>query len=272
MKATVRNNVQVSGDGRTAMLFAHGFGCDQHMWRYVAPAFQDDFKVVLFDYVGHGNSRFAAYSSEKYSSLTGYVSDVIEICEELELENIVFVGHSVSAMVGALASIASPTLIAKLVMIGPSPCYLNDGDYHGGFTRDQVQELLDFLDSNPMGWSSMMAPMIMGNPERPELAEELRESFCRTDPNVEREFARVTFLSDNRQDLHKVSVPTLVMQCSDDVIAPLSVGQYVHQAIPWSILSLLQARGHCPQLSAPEETVQVLRQFLKYSRGKGRAA
>jgi sigma-B regulation protein RsbQ len=258
-----RNNVRVSGrrDGQP-MLFAHGFGCDQQMWRFVAPAFEDDFRVVLFDHVGSGGSDLSAWSPERYSSLRGYADDVLEICRELELERVVFVGHSVSAMIGVLAAAAEPARFDRLVLVGPSPRYVDDEGYAGGFTSEDIEGLLESLDSNYLGWSSAMAPVIMGNPDRPELGAELTNSFCRTDPAIARHFARVTFLSDNRDDLAAVTVPTLVLQCSDDVIAPDAVGAYVHERIPGSRLVHLAATGHCPNLSAPEETVAAIRSFV----------
>jgi sigma-B regulation protein RsbQ len=258
-----RNAVHVSGvpEGRP-ILFAHGFGCDQGMWRFVAPDFEVDHRVVLFDQVGSGNSDLSAYDPEKYGSLRGYATDVVEICRELGLTDVVFVGHSVSAMIGVLAAQEAPELFGALVMIGPSPRYVDDGDYRGGFSRADIVGMLDSLESNHLGWSAQMAPVIMGNPDRPELGQELTSSFCRTDPEIARRFARVTFLSDNRRDLAAVTVPTLVLQCSDDVIAPEFVGRYVHESIPGSTFTQLSATGHCPNLSAPEETTSAIRAFL----------
>jgi sigma-B regulation protein RsbQ len=244
------------------MVFAHGFGCDQNMWRFVSPAFEDRFRVVLFDHVGSGGSDLKAYDFKKYSTLAGYAEDVVEIGEELGLKDAVFVGHSVSAMIGLLASLKAPGMFGSLVMVGPSPRYTDDGDYVGGFKEEQIAELLEFLASNFMGWSTAMAPSIMGNPDRPELGAELTNSFCRTDPEIAKEFARVTFSSDNRADLAKVSVPTLILQCSEDVIAPLEVGDYVHRQMPNSKLVVLKATGHCPNLSAPEEVVSAIRDFV----------
>jgi sigma-B regulation protein RsbQ len=256
--------VAVSGipDGRP-IVFVHGFGCDQAMWRFVAPDFEVDHRVVLLDLVGAGRSDLTAYDPEKYGSLRGYASDVVEICRELELADVVLVGHSVSAMIGVLALQEAPELFGALVMIGPNPRYIDDGDYVGGFSRADIAGLLDALDSNHLGWSAQMAPVIMGNhPDNPELAEELTNSFCRTDPDIARQFARVTFLSDNRADLATVAVPTLVLQCSEDVIAPEAVGRYVHQAIPGSSFTQLRAVGHVPHLSAPKETTAAIRDFL----------
>lgn len=257
-----RNNVKVIGSGRRTMMFAHGFGCDQHMWDAVAAAFEDDFRIVLFDHVGAGRSDLSAYNSQKYSSLEGYARDVVEIGEALQLTDAVFVGHSVSAMIGALATLEAPGMFSELVMVGPSPRYLDDEGYTGGFSREQVEDLLTFLADNHLGWSAAMAPAIMGNPDRPELGERLTNSFCSSDPAIAREFARVTFLSDNRDDLPAVTARTLVLQCREDIIAPQCVGEYVHAALPDSRYVLLDATGHCPNLSAPEEVTAAIRAFV----------
>jgi sigma-B regulation protein RsbQ len=258
-----RNNVRQGGnpEGRPIM-FAHGFGCDQNMWRFVAPAFEDRYRTVLFDFVGAGGSDLTAYDSERYATVKGYARDVLEICEALELSDVLFVGHSVSSMIGVVAARMAPERFAALVLVGPSPRYINDDGYFGGFTQEDIDDLLVSLDSNYLGWSSAMAPVIMGNPDRPELGAELTASFCRTDPEIQKRFARVTFLSDNRDDLPAVSVPALVLQCSDDVIAPEQVGRYVHERIPGSQFRKLRATGHCPNLSAPQETVEAIAAFL----------
>jgi sigma-B regulation protein RsbQ len=245
------------------MIFAHGFGCDQNMWRYVAPAFADEYRIVLYDHVGAGGSDLAAYSADRYADLHGYAEDLVEILSEINARGAVFVGHSVGAMIGVLAAIAAPEHFARLVLVGPSPRYIDDEGYRGGFSESDIAELLESLDSNYLGWSSVMAPVIMGNSDRPELGAELTNSFCRTDPAIARQFASVTFLSDNRGDLAAVPVPCLVLQCSDDVIAPTEVGEYVHQQLPQSDLVLLKATGHCPNLSAPDETVAAIRTFLR---------
>jgi sigma-B regulation protein RsbQ len=263
VSAVARNNVTLAGpvDGRP-MMFAHGFGCDQNMWRLVAPAFAGTHRIVLFDHVGAGHSDTAAYDFGKYASLDGYVDDVLDICAELDLTDVVFVGHSVSAMVGVLAAVRAPDRFGALVLVGPSPRYIDDEGYSGGFSRADIDDLLASLENNYLGWSSAMAPAIMGNPERPELGEELTNSFCRTDPAIARQFAEVTFLSDNRADLAQVHVPALVLQCSDDLIAPEQVGRYVHRHLTGSTLRLLQARGHCPNLSAPAETIAAIEDFV----------
>jgi sigma-B regulation protein RsbQ len=262
MSAVTRNNVQVRGAGARAMVFAHGFGCDQNMWRLVAPAFEGDFRTVLFDNVGAGLSDLSAYDPAKYASLTGYADDLIEILQELALTGVVFVGHSVSAMVGVLASLKSPELFSRLILVGPSPRYINDDGYAGGFGAAQIEELLESFDDNPMAWSQAMAPAIIGNPDRPELGEELTASFCRSDPAIAKAFARATFTSDNRADLPKVTIPTLILQCSDDIIAPLQVGQYVHDQIAGSALEVLTATGHCPNLSAPSEVISAIKAYV----------
>lgn len=262
MSATLRNNVQVRGYGDVPMLFAHGFGCDQNMWRHVAPAFERDFRTVLFDFVGAGGSDLNAYDPDRYSQLSGYADDVIEIVEELDLTGVVFVGHSVSAMIGVMAAIQRPELFSRLVLVAPSPRYIDADGYVGGFSTDQIEELLTFLGENPMAWSQTMAPAIMGNADRPALGEELTASFCRMDPVIAKQFARVTFTSDNRADLFRLTVPTLILQCSDDIIAPLPVGDYLKQEIAGSRLVVLKATGHCPNLSAPDEVVAAMRDFV----------
>ena len=244
------------------MVLAHGFGCDQNMWRYITPAFEDEYRIILFDHVGAGGSDLSAYSRQRYSDLTGYARDVLEIIGELELSNVIFVGHSVSAMIGVLASNLDPEPFEKLVLVSPSPSFINSEGYTGGFTREDIEGLLESLDSNYLGWSSSMAPVIMGNPERPELGQELTDSFCRTDPEIARHFAHVTFTSDNRADLPQLKTRSLVLQCSNDAIAPQEVGEYVHQAIPDSEYVLLSATGHCPNLSAPDATVAAIKSFL----------
>jgi sigma-B regulation protein RsbQ len=262
LSVLARNNVKVAGSGETAIIFAHGFGCDQNMWRYVAPAFEADFKTVLFDNVGAGRSDLSAYSADRYASLSGYADDLIDIVRELGVTQAVFVGHSVSGMIGALAAAKAPDLFSKLILVGPSPRYINEGDYVGGFEAAQIDELLAFLEDNPMAWSESMAPMIMGNADRPELGEELTASFCRTDPVIAAQFARVTFTSDNRADLANVTHPTLILQCSDDLIAPEAVGRFVHEQVAGSRLVLMEATGHCPNLSAPAEVIAAIRAFV----------
>jgi sigma-B regulation protein RsbQ len=266
MDVGARHNVTITGrnDGQP-IVFAHGFGCDQHMWRYVAPRFADDFKVVLFDYVGAGGSDPGSYDPQRYSSLDGYADDVVTLCRELGLVGAVFVGHSVSAMIGVLASIRAPGLFDKLVLVGPSPRYIDDAEagYEGGFSERDITELLESLESNYLGWSSVMAPVIMGNSDRPELGEDLTASFCRTDPDIARRFAGVTFLSDSRAELAKVRTPTLVLQCINDAIAPMAVGTYVHDAIAGSSMVLLNATGHCPNLSAPDATYDAISAFVR---------
>jgi sigma-B regulation protein RsbQ len=263
MSAVQRNNVVEQGprDGRP-MVFAHGFGCDQNMWRFVWPEFVDDHRIVLFDHVGAGGSDAAAFDRDRYSTLQGYADDVLEICRELDLTDVVFVGHSVSAMIGVLAATEEPERFGRLVLVGPSPRYIDDEDYAGGFTREDIEALLESMDSNYLGWSGAMAPVIMGNADRPELGDELTNSFCRADPEIARHFARVTFTSDNRADLPRVPTPSLVLQCADDVIAPDVVGEYVDSRLPDSRLVRLAATGHCPNLSAPEETVAAIEAFL----------
>lgn len=258
-----RNNITVTGNpqGPTVVL-AHGFGCDQNMWRLTVPALAEEYRVVLFDYVGSGRSDPSAFSEERYARLDGYAQDVVEVCQFLDLHDAVFVGHSVSAMIGVLAAASAPERIGSLVMVAPSPRYVDDDGYRGGFSAQDIDELLESLESNYLGWSAAMAPVIMGNGERPELGEELSTSFCATDPEMARVFARTTFLTDSRAELSTVKVPTLVLESAQDVIAPREVGAYVHQAIPGSELVTLDATGHCPHLSAPEATNAAITSFL----------
>jgi sigma-B regulation protein RsbQ len=264
MVSIQRNNVKVIGKGSRTLMFAHGYGCDQNMWRAVTPKFERDFRIVLFDYVGAGHSDLSAFNRTRYSTLKGYATDVLEIIEELGLNNVNFVGHSVSSMIGAVAAIRMPERFESLVMIGPSPCYINDpsSNYVGGFERKDIEDLLEMLDNNHSGWSAMMAPIIMGNADRPELSAELEASFCRTDPIQAQHFARVTFLSDNRSDLPKVKTRTLILQCDQDVIAPVAVGRYVHQCLPASQLVMMEATGHCPHLSSPAKVAEAMQNFL----------
>jgi len=257
-----RNNVNVAGNGPFTLVFSHGYGCDQHMWRFMQPAYAGRFRTVLYDLVGNGKSDLTAYDREKYSTLQGYADDVVEIVEEFGDGPCVFVGHSVSAMIGMLANIERPELFAAQVMVGPSPCYINDGDYFGGFERKDIEGLLDTLESNYLGWSSNMAPAIMGAPDQPELAQELVNSFCRTDPEIAKQFARVTFLSDNRADLPKLQAPTLVLQCSDDIIAPMQVGDYMKKTLPDCTLAVIKNQGHCPHMSAPGPCTDAIDSFL----------
>lgn len=263
MSVQRRNKVNLSGQGRITMVFAHGFGCDQNMWRYLVPAFESHFKIVRFDLVGSGLSDLSAYDPAKYSTLHGYADDLLEIVDEFVDGPVVLVGHSVSAMIGMLAAIRAPQRFAAQIMVGPSPCYINDGAYIGGFTRADIEGLLDTLESNYLGWSSTMAPAIMGAPERPELGAELTNSFCRTDPEIAKHFARVTFLSDHRAELAKSTTPALILQCSDDLIAPRSVGEFMQRTLPNSRLQVIQNVGHCPHLSSPEASVEAMQDFLR---------
>jgi sigma-B regulation protein RsbQ len=264
MGILARHHVTVTGpEGAQPIVFVHGFGCDQTMWRHVAPAFADRYRVITFDHVGAGGSEPVEYDEQKYSTLQGYAADVLAIVRELDLHDVVLVGHSVSAMIGALAVIEEPDRFDKLVLVAPSPRYIDDDGYTGGFSREDVEELLDSLASNYLGWSSAMAPVIVGNSDRPQLGSELTASFCRMDPEIARQFARATFFSDNRADLRRIGVPTLVLQCSDDVLAPDSVGEYVAKAVPDATLVRMAATGHCPNLSAPEETIAAIDHFLR---------
>jgi len=257
-----RNNVHVAGSGEATMFFAHGFGCDQNMFRLLTPQFESRYKVVLFDLVGAGLSDLQAYDPAKYNTLQGYADDVLELVEQYASGPAIFIGHSVGAMIGMLASVKKPGVFAAHIMVGPSPCYINDGDYIGGFSRADIESLLDTMQGNYLGWSSNMAPAIMGAPDQPELDTELTNSFCRTDPEIAKQFARVTFLSDNRAELPWLTAPTLILQCTDDIIAPMTVGEYLHRTLPHSTLAVIENVGHCPHLSAPSLCSSAINEFL----------
>jgi sigma-B regulation protein RsbQ len=257
-----RNNVNIAGDGPATMVFAHGFGCDQNMWRLLAPRYATRFRTLLFDHVGSGLSDLKAFDRRKYETLHGYARDMLEIVDAYATGPVIVVGHSVSATISMLAGIEAPERIAAHVMVGPSPCYINDGDYVGGFTRKDIDGLLDTLESNYLGWSSTMAPAIMGAPDRPELGIELTNSFCRTDPEIAKHFARVTFLSDHRADVARLTAPTLILQCSDDLIAPRSVGEFMERTLPRPTLRIIENVGHCPHLSAPGASADAIDEFM----------
>lgn len=254
--------MSVAGTGPTTMVFAHGFGCDQNMWRLMSPSYEDRYRTLRYDLVGSGNSHLDAYDRERHGSLHGHADDLIDLLHEAAGQPVVFVGHSVSAMIGLLAGIKAPELFQAHVMLGPSPCYINDGDYIGGFSRDDIESLLETMEGNYLGWSSTMAPVIMGAPDRPQLAEELTNSFCRTDPDIAAHFAHTTFLSDNRADLHLLQAPTLVLQSSDDIIAPRVVGEYLQRELPNATLRVINNVGHCPHLSAARESMAAMDEFL----------
>ena len=258
-----RNNVQIRGSGTQPMLFAHGFGCDQSMWRYVVPAFEEDYRIVLFDYVGCGKSDWSAYDAGRYATLQGYAQDVLDIVEGFDLRDVIFVGHSVSSVIGLLASLQAPDRFERAILVGPSPCYMNVGDYAGGFERKDLEGLLDLMEKNYIGWAAFLAPVVMKNPGHPELAQELQESFCATDPRVTREFAKATFLSDHRDAMAKVKLPSLILQCSEDAIAPDGVGRYLNRVLAGSTFKQMAATGHCPHMSHPEETIELMKEYLQ---------
>lgn len=261
-KLIARNNITIHGTGSKSMFLVHGYGCDQNMWRFITPQFKDDYKIILIDLVGSGKSDENSYDYDKYSSLEGYAADVIEICDALNLKDVCLVGHSVSAMIGLLAAIKRPSLFKKLIMIGPSPRYINDDVYFGGFSKNDIENLMETIDSNYLGWSSAMAPVIMGNADRPELAAELEESFCQNNPEIAKHFAKTTFLGDNRNDLKKLTTATLIIQSKTDAIASIKVGQFVHDHISNSKLIVLETTGHLPHLSDPNQTIEAMKQYL----------
>ncbi|MDD1963833.1 alpha/beta hydrolase [Pseudomonas putida] len=268
MSVELRNNVTVVGDGPATLIFSHGFGCDQTMWSYLYQHFTSRFRVVMYDLVGAGQSDLTAYSREKYGSLSGYAHDLVEIINRYALGPVILVGHSVSAMIGALADRLLPGKITAHIMVGPSPCYIDSGDYVGGFKLEDIHSLLDTLDSNYLGWSSTMAPVIMGAPGQPSLSAELTNSFCRTEPEIAKQFARVTFMSDNRKDVAGLRTPTLILQSTEDLIAPVAVGEYLHAILPDSTLCLVPNVGHCPHMSAPSACTEAMDRFLEPWVGK----
>ncbi|MHA7966958.1 alpha/beta fold hydrolase [Paenibacillus sp. CAU 1782] len=258
-----RNYVKVTGTGEQTLVFAHGFGCDQDMWRHIVPAFEQNYRIVLFDYVGSGKSQLDLYDHNKYNDLKGYAQDVLDVLEALELKNTIFVGHSVSGMIGMLASICNPDYFSNIIMIGSSPRYMNEQPgYYGGFDKKDIDELLNMMQLNFIGWASYLAPIVMQNNDRKELTEELEQTFCSRDPHIARQFAEVTFYSDCRSRLDEASVPTLILQCSDDSISPVEVGQYLHAHLKNSKLHQMSAKGHYPQLSHPGEMIQCLKDYL----------
>ncbi|MDQ7912342.1 alpha/beta hydrolase [Pseudomonas sp. 102515] len=262
MDVKYRNNLHLSGTGPATLIFSHGFGCDQTMWRYLTGHFTKCFQVILYDLVGAGRSDVSAYDWTRYGSLDGYAEDLNEIIDQFASGPVILIGHSVSAMIGVLADRQVPDRIAAHIMVGPSPCYVNSEDYEGGFTANDIESLLDSLDDNYLGWSSNMAPVIMGAPGQPELGAELTNSFCRTDPEIAKHFARVTFMSDNRKDVAGLATPTLILQSTDDLIAPLAVGKYLHEMMPKSALVIVENFGHCPHMSAPDACVDAMDTFL----------
>lgn len=257
-----RNAVNVTGTGPRTLVFGHGFGCDQQMWRFITPDLARDFRIVTFDYVGAGRSDFDAWDPQRYGSLVGYAQDVQDVCQALGLRDAVFIGHSISGMLGLMASLAEPGLFSKLVMIGSSPCFTNDPPYVGGFEHEDIASLLDLMERNLLSWANYLAPVAMGNPDQPQLSQELAASFCAGDPRIARRFAHLVFYADLRELLPRVAVPTLILQCAQDSIAPQEVGQYMHAHMPGSTLRLMRATGHCPHMSQPHETLHALRDYL----------
>ena len=263
MDALRRNNVQITGEGTQPMVFAHGFGCDQQMWRFVAPAFHASHQVVLFDHVGCGKSDASAYDEARHATLAGYADDLVDILRAADLKDVIFVGHSVSSVIGILASLREPERFSRLLLVGPSPRYLNEPpDYVGGFERADIDGLMDMMETNMLGWASFLAPVVMGPHSGDGMTQELRASFCASDPYITRRFAAATFLADNRQDLAGVTIPSLILQCADDAIAPMAVGEFMHARMKGSTLKVLQVSGHCPHMTHPELTIQAIQDYL----------
>jgi sigma-B regulation protein RsbQ len=263
-----RHAVTVTGDAAgQPLVFAHGFGCDQTLWRFVTPAFEADHRVVTFDYVGAGGSDRSAYNPDRYSTLNAYADDVVAICRALDLTDVVLVGHSVSATIALLASVTAPDLFDRLILITPSPRYLDDPpDYRGGFSHADIDGLLQMMDINATDWAAFLAPVVMGNPDRPDLTLDLEAKFCSIDPVMARQFAEITFRADNRLDLAKVTTPSLIVQVRHDAVAPMEVGEYMHRHLANSELVVVEATGHCPHVSHPEQTITAMKRYLEGSR------
>lgn len=257
-----RNNVQVVGTDKPVMLFSHGFGCDQTIWRFLTPILAVDYQLVLFDHVGAGLADPAAYDPQKYASLDGYAQDIVEICRALELREVVLVGHSVGATIAMLAAIQAPEHFSRLVLLAPSPCYLNEPDYAGGFDRANIEQLLASMDSDYGSWANMFAALLAGESNDPALGAELVNRFCSTDSVVAKQFARVAFLADNRADMAHLQTPSLLLQCAQDAVAPAEVGEFLVRQLPHATLVQLRTTGHCPHLSAPLETLDAMRTYL----------
>jgi len=258
-----RNNINISGKGKKPIIFAPGFGCDQTVWKDVLPAFEEDYQVILFDYVGFGGSDISAFNSVKYGKLSGYVQDVLDVCAVLDLKEAIFVGHSVSSMIGLLASNAEQSYFSHLIMIGPSPCYLNDPpDYYGGFEKEDLENLIDMMEKNYIGWANVFSSTLINNAERTDAAKELEDRFCSTDPLIATTFAKACFFTDSRQDITKAKVPSLILQCTEDIIAPKGVGEYLKRNMPNSEITYMNTSSHCPHISDPDETILSIKNYL----------
>lgn len=257
-----RNNISVTGTGTRPILFAHGFGCDKSMWRQVAPAFEDDYKVVTFDLTGAGGSDLSAYDFEKYADLRAHAEDILRICDELKLDDVILVGHSISASIATLAANVQPGRFRTLVLVAPTPSFIDDENYKGGFSRQDIEGLTEMVDANYLGWSQQMAPTIAGQAPGEPAADDLTQSFCRTDPQIAKHFARVTFFADCREDMKRLSTPSLILHCDDDPLVPMDVADWMRENIPQSHLEVLAVTGHCPHMTAPDQTIKAIRRYL----------
>ena len=262
---SLRNNIKVVGKKNApTLLLAHGFGCDQNMWRFILPALEPHYQVVLFDYVGSGNSLLTDYSQQKYSTLAGYAQDIKDVITELHLKDVTIIGHSVSSIIASIAAIELPDIIKKIVMVCPSPCFLNiPPDYQGGFEKSDLTELIALMDKNYIGWANYLAPLVMGNSQSPALIGELSGSFCSTDPLVAKTFANATFFSDHRAILKNIPCPVLILQSSSDTLASVNVGQYMADNIVQSEMAVIKAEGHCLHMTHPEIVSQYIIDYVK---------
>jgi sigma-B regulation protein RsbQ len=262
----IRNNVTVLGEGSITLLLANGFGCDQNMWRFLLPYIKGDYKVVLFDYVGSVKSDASQFQHHKYNTLDGYAEDILDVCNELSLNNVILIGHSVSSIIGLLAAIKKPEYFYKLIMVCPTPCFLNfPPEYFGGFDEADLHELLSLMDKNYIGWAEYLAPLVMGVNNSETLTDELSSSFCSTDPVIAKSFAKATFFSDHRENLNQVMHPTLIFQSENDALAAKSVGEYMHNKMQNSTLEIIGAEGHCLHMTHPEKIAPLI---IKYANEK----
>ncbi|WP_316806398.1 alpha/beta hydrolase [Pedobacter agri] len=259
----IRNNVKILGQGSQVIMFAHGFGCAQSSWKYITDAFLEDYRVILFDYVGSGQSDQNQYDYHKYSTLEGYACDVIDIIEALGLKDIIFVGHSVSSMIGMIAALQIPESFKKLIFIGPSPRYLNDRDYIGGFESADIESIFTQIAEDYVGWTKGISPAVMDKAEQPELADFLQECFEETEPSIALAFAMATFKADYRHQIKNLRVPSLTLQSSNDMMAPQSAGEYIHQNTRDNFLVVMKATGHFPHISEPKETIREIKDFIE---------
>ncbi len=262
MRSLRKNNVSISGSGSKTLVFVHGYGCDQSMWRFVAPQFELSHRVVLYDLTGMGQSDLSEYDFKAYRTLQRHADDLTAILEDLEVSDGVLIGHSVGATIACLAALKCPERISALALVAPSPSFMNDAAYTGGFDREALEGLVNLMDENFLGWTSRVTPTIAGEDRAGETAAELTQSFCRTDPAIAKHFGRITFLADHRADMKRVEAPAAIIQCTDDALAPVDVGVWLSENMKRGTLKFIEATGHCPHMTEPAKTTEAIREFL----------